>query len=259
MLSKMKRVLTALLLAVGLFTTQSAQMVPSGALPTQPASCADANWANVKLLAVNESGANTSTSFTDQSTTAQTLTAAGNAQWSTAQAPTGETSSLLGDGTGDQLATGSSTSNNLTGTTTVEGFVRFAAKATSQRIAVFKHASGKYVGLMLAQGDSTALELNHFGSGTIFTSAGGLVANGTWYHWALVTSGGTTTLYWNGTSVASASSPWVNEAMAVQLLEASPSYTGNGMNGNQASVRLTQSVARYTGTFTPPSTPLPHC
>lgn len=217
----------------------------------------DPYWSSVGLLALNESGANGTTTFTDQSNNAQTLTAAGNAQWSSAWAPPNDTTSLLGDGTGDQVATGSSTSNKLYGTSTAEGFVRFKSLSAWMRAVVFKHASGKYVGLILGNPDTSKIELNHFGGGTICSSGAGVIAINTDYHWALDTFGGTVTLYINGVSVASGAAPWVNEALAVQMLEASPSYAGSGLKGYEASVRITPGVRRYTGAFTPPVPPLP--
>ena len=62
-----------------------------------PATGGDPYFANVVLLAGNESGADGTTTFLDQSSYARTLTAVGNAQWDTAQAPTGQTSSILLD------------------------------------------------------------------------------------------------------------------------------------------------------------------
>lgn len=218
----------------------------------------DPYWSSVGLLALNENGANTTTTFIDQSTAAQTLTAAGNAQWSTAQAPPNDTSSCLGDGTGDRVDTGSSASNKLYSTSTVEGFVRFIAKAAAMRVIVFRHSGGKVVGIILGStGDSTKIELNHFGTGIIFSSAAGVIANDTWYHFELSTGSGTTTLYINGTSVGSGSAPFLNENITVGMMGSTTGFGGSELNGYLASVRLTPGVQRHTGNFTAPTPPFP--
>src|SRR3990167_8152900 len=87
----------------------------------------DPYWSSVVLLAFNENGADASTTFDDASNANHTLTANGNAQWDTAQAPTGLTSSALFDGTGDSITTNSSASFAFgTGDFTVEFFMRTA-------------------------------------------------------------------------------------------------------------------------------------
>jgi hypothetical protein len=63
----------------------------------------DPYFANVTLLCINDSQADASTSFADQSLSAQTITANGDFQYDTAQAPSGLSSSGLADGTGDYL------------------------------------------------------------------------------------------------------------------------------------------------------------
>lgn len=89
------------------------------------------------------------------------------------------------------------------------------------------------------------------------TSSASAIAINTWYHIALVRYVNTTTLYINGVV---AGTPWDDTtayvSAAIVLIGAS--YSGgaaitNYFNGYIDDLRVTKSVARYTGAFTPPS------
>jgi len=89
------------------------------------------------------------------------------------------------------------------------------------------------------------------------TSTASAIAINTWYHIALVRYVNTTTLYINGVV---AGTPWADTtayvSAAIVLIGAS--YSGgaaitNYFNGYIDDLRVTKSVARYTGAFTPPS------
>jgi hypothetical protein len=92
---------------------------------------ADPFFASVVLLAVNDNAADGTTTFIDQSASAKTLTTVGNAQYDTAQAAPGMTSSGLFDGTGDALTALDSDDWSFgSGDFTVEAFVRFRTNVT---------------------------------------------------------------------------------------------------------------------------------
>lgn len=76
-----------------------------------------------------------------------------------------------------------------------------------------------------------------------------------WTHIALVRSGTTVTLYFNGTSVASATSSvnFGNETLSLGQPQTTGAYTPNAYFSN---VRIVKGSAVYTGAFTPPTTPL---
>ena len=96
--------------------------------------------------------------------------------------------------------------------------------------------------------------VNYYNSSTtaISTSPGTIVP-GTWYHLALVRSGSTTTLYINGSSVASASDSGPRPIEVIgNIIPYSDAYAVNGYLSN---VRLASS-AIYTANFTPSTTPL---
>lgn len=217
----------------------------------------DPSWASVQLLAVNDNAADGTTTFIDQSAAAHTLTAVGNAQYDSAQAPTGMTTTCLGDGTGDRVDSGQSADFRLVTTSTLEYMIRFNAKGVGMRQITMTHSGGKIIGIICSSGgDSSKIELNHFGVAAIIVSATGLLANGVWYHVALTTAAGTTTLWLDGTSVGTVADPFLAQDITVQMMGNS-TYTGSELNGWISNVRLTKGVSRYSGSFTPPTLPMP--
>jgi hypothetical protein len=94
-------------------------------------------------------------------------------------------------------------------------------------------------------------------AGNTFTSGSGdfPVAN-TWYHFAIVRNGTTTTLYKNGTSylsltdTANYTTPYIVIGNAYQT-------SRNGVIGYMDDFRVTSGLARYTANFTPPTAALP--
>jgi hypothetical protein len=84
----------------------------------------------------------------------------------------------------------------------------------------------------------------------VFVTNGNLPLN-TWAHLALVRNGSTTTLYLNGTSVASGTSTNPTD-------NTSPLQMGtSGFIGYINDFRITNGLARYTSNFTPPTAAFP--
>jgi hypothetical protein len=71
-------------------------------------------------------------------------------------------------------------------------------------------------------------------------------------HIAWVNYNGTSSLYINGTSKASATTPSTNDAMANELFIGGMENSFE-INGNLDDIRITKGVARYTADFTPPT------
>ena len=89
------------------------------------------------------------------------------------------------------------------------------------------------------------------------TSSASTIAINTWYHIALVRYVNTTTLYINGVV---AGTPWADttDYVSAAIVLIGASYSGGAaittyFNGYIDDLRVTKSVARYTGAFTPPS------
>ena len=86
-------------------------------------------------------------------------------------------------------------------------------------------------------------------------SSTGIISTSTWYHVAAVRNSTTTTIYVNGTSVASATTAvWTTGSLPFYV---GYFYSGNGSNWNGylSDLRITNGVARYTTNFTAPTTP----
>lgn len=108
------------------------------------------------------------------------------------------------------------------------------------------------------------------GSCRVFTNVGGSAAiritssqpssTGVWEHWALVKSGGTSTLYMNGVEVGAAyNMPVPNYQSSTTLALGFQHFNGitnDYFKGYLDDVRIVKSVAVYTAPFTPPNAPL---
>lgn len=77
---------------------------------------------------------------------------------------------------------------------------------------------------------------------------------GVWYHYALVRSGSTVTLYRDGTSRTSGTSS-VNLTNTVPLRVGFPAQGGPGLNGSLSCLRIVKGTAVYTSNFSKPTSP----
>jgi hypothetical protein len=195
-------------------------------------------------------GTNGSTTFTDNSSNALTVTANGNAQISTAQSKFGGASGLF-DGTGDFLTTPSNAVVAVgTGDFTVEAWVRRTSGGTFSTVVGTRPDSGSYADAWTLGVDGSN-NLYLYTNGFIAQSAGGLITLDTWHHIAVVRSGTAVRMYHNGTQVATGTN---SQDFSRQILA-----VGANVNGDQAfagyidDLRITKGVARYTANFTPPT------
>ena len=121
-------------------------------------------------------------------------------------------------------------------------------------------------GFMWTIGDSntsTGLELYWGTSGTqlnLFTNGGSNITSATaatgWHHYAVVRSGSTITVYYDGTSVDTLSS---STTFSGNVTIGGEYYGGNitgGMHGPMSQFRLVKGTAVYTSNFTAPTTAL---
>lgn len=225
-----------------------------------PAIAADENFANVSLL-LHMDGSNDSTTFTDSSSNAFTVTANGNAKISTAESKFGGASGAF-DGTGDYL---SIPNNNLldfgTGDFTVECWINRDAGGKSV-------LSGDLYGDIMFATDT-------FNPGDMGIGRNGvawdLTANqpnflAGWNHIAACRSGTTLRLFCNGAVVATGTgnsqSYNVSNFMWIGARTSSGQGAGTGtpaeaFNGYIDELRITKGVARYTAAYTPPATAFP--
>jgi hypothetical protein len=144
-----------------------------------------------------------------------------------------------------------------TGDFTVEGWIYSTAASSTAN-------GGFQQGTSFPQGNTTnTVAFATVNSGQVWqiyaknTSASSTatwVAN-TWYHFAVVRSGTTTSLYINGTSVITVTSDSTNYTGT--YFGVGQVYSGIGYHsGYISNVRVVKGTAVYTSAFTPPTTPL---
>ena len=216
----------------------------------------DPYWSSVSLLIGNDNKADASTSFLDQSPLANTMTAVGNVQYDTAQAPTGMSSSILFDGTGDNLTTPHASQFNFGAADfTIEWMVRYNSFASYNTI--YSHGYVVAGGILIQPVQTTGKNSIYIETVEKFLETVDGPSLSTWYHYALVRSGTTLTLYRDGVAVGGYfGTSNVLDVTTILCIGASPANLFS-MNGWLACVRVTKGIARYTGAFTPPTLPLP--
>ena len=211
----------------------------------------DPFWASVVLLAVQENGTDGDTTFVDASDSGHTLTAAGNAQWDTAAAPTGLTSSLLLDGNGDSVTAADHANWDLAGDFTIEAWDRPDDKTVRRIVAAWSANVGWSFGYI--DTDQLLFTIN----GTNISSNATTLATDAFGHRA-VTRSGTTVSFWNnGTKVSDhTNATSIAPAVALHIGRNDSGAFPQYYDGWIAGVRITQDC-RYTEDFTPPTVPYP--
>jgi hypothetical protein len=201
-------------------------------------------------LLLNFNGTNGSTTFTDSSPNAFTVTPSGNAEISTAQSKFGGASGFF-DGSGDYLTIGNDAALNFDGEFTIEAWVRPASLSGAKVIVSKWNNGGSNDWLVFIQGGT--LFFNYLST----TSASGPVSPqvGTWHHVAVVRSGSQITLYFDGTSVGTGSSS-ANISGTSNVLVGANDGGANYWDGYIDDLRILKDRALYTANFTPPAAQL---
>lgn len=211
----------------------------------------DPNFASVSLL-LHMDGSNGSTTFTDTSTTAHSISVFGDAQVTTTSPKFGAGALLL-DGTGDYLSAPSHTSLTFgTGDFTIEAWVRLDTVTTRQYIFSQRDAGG-FTLYLLADGRLSALtpSLN------TVTQASATIAVNTWHHVAFTRSGTSYNVWVDGVGSATGTFTGENGASGTSYIGFRGSGTTELIDGRIDDLRITKSVARYTANFTPPGAAFP--
>jgi hypothetical protein len=214
-----------------------------------PGEAFDPDFSNVSLL-LHMDGSNGSTTFTDTSTTAHTISVFGDAQVTTTSPKFG-TGALLLDGTGDYLTAPSHTSLTFgTDDFTIEAWVRFNTVSVAQYIFSRRDSSGFSMRL-LSDGRLTAItpSLNSL------TETAATMAINTWYHVAYTRSGSANTLWIDGVSRATLTNS-ESGGSGTSFIGSRNGSTDN-LDGRIDDLRITKGVCRYTATFTPPTAAFP--
>jgi hypothetical protein len=237
----------------------SASQSPSSSV--SPSAESDPDFLSVVFLS-HFDGSDGSTTFIDE--IGHTVTANGNAQIDTAQSKFGGASGLF-DGTGDYLSIPDSDDWLISADYTIEGWVRFAAltgnhvfcsqyeNTTNQRSWFFRRTTGNLLTFQLHQstGASNATASTVEGAWTPVID--------TWYHMAVTRAVNTYRIFAAGAVIASNShgSP-INSNQPLIFGAINSSGFTQFLNGWLDDWRITKGVARYTGAFTPPTSPFPN-
>lgn len=225
---------------------------PSTAFPTS-GSTTDPSFGNVSLLLPMD-GANGSTTFTDASSNALTVTRSGNTQISAAQSRWGGTSALF-DGVEDYLAITPTTLLQFDGDFTIECWIY--PTSTADMI----------IGSSASDNNSQCFRINQNGAGNLSfflngvqvfgDTAAGITANN-WHHIALSRSGTSTRMFVGGVQIGSTNTSWSGtfriDVIGTFFFSGSRfTSTVYDFNGYIDDFRITKGIARYTSNFTPPS------
>lgn len=184
------------------------------------------------------------------------ITFNGNAQLDTAQSKFGG-SSILFDGTGDYLQMeGNNDFAFGTGDFTIDFWVRPNSVSGSQNLYDSRPAStdGLYPTIYM-----NGTSLRYLVSGADRITGATVLATGTWYHVALVRSGGSTKLYLNGTQEGSTytdSNAYINGASRPR--HGCNRDASSCFNGWTDELRVSKGIARWTSNFTPPTLEYPN-
>ena len=201
-------------------------------------------------------GVNGATTTSDLSNKNHTLTFGGTAQLSTAQSKFGGTSLLL-DGNSDYVNAGGSNSSFTWGTSdfTIECWIYLNSIGAYENI--FSHSSPS-VGIEWGLDGSSGFKIymgggSWFVNGTVTSSSG--ISTGQWVHVALVRNGSNFDTYVNGTKGGTTAS----SANSISAPSNNPYIgcnrgTGGFIDGYIDDFRITIGRARYTSSFTAPTT-----
>ena len=213
----------------------------------------DPNFANVSLL-LHMDGTNGSTTFTDKSNNALTVTASGNAQISTTQSKFGGSSAYFD---GNDYAT-LPTNNVLAfpGAFTVEFWIRLDSIPSSPaRVILYTgDSSGSYILRLESSTGYIFSEQNFFSTNLAKTNVG-LTAN-TWQHVAVCRDSSNVMRTFIDGSQYGNQTVSANFSSSGGAIFASTSGT-QGLTGYIDDLRITKGVARYTANFTAPASAFP--
>ena len=197
-------------------------------------------------------GANGATTTSDLSNTNATVTFNGNSQISTTQSKFGG-SSLYFDGTaGDNVTLPAGSVYQFGADFTIETWFYLNAFNTySALYQTYDNAATGALQIQIRSAISNKIR-TWYNSNSAFDSNTSL-STGQWYHFALTRSGTTVTYWLNGTSdgTMTLSGQMGRDDETVKLGADGGTYTFDGYIDD---MRVTNGVARYTSTFTPPTT-----
>jgi hypothetical protein len=204
----------------------------------------DTYYSSVSLL-LHMNGTNGSTTFTDNSGTPKTVTAAYNAQISTARSQWGGASALFGGG--DYLSVPSNSAWAFSGDFAVECWVyRTSAPGLLSIIGV----GYQIFGLGIAINSSNSICVTRPGTAIDHTFAAGVPMNA-WSHIAISRSGTNLRCYVDGVQKDSTQTNSRSYAQGELVIGMDGNKANQGFIGNIDDLRITASARGYTGSTIP--------
>ena len=217
----------------------------------------DPNFANVVLLC-HFDGANGSTTFTDNSLAAHTLTATGTISLTTAQQKFGTASLQAGTASSAATSADSADWDFGAGQFTVEAWVRPTSAISGVRGIVAQYGASSLAWFLGFNGAQFGLFVSANGTTVTQIVASYTPTLNAWLHVAADRdAGGVVRVYAAGAALAA-----ITFASAI-FNSTNSLYIGIDGNLNRNfvgqidEVRITKGVARYGGAFTPPAAPFP--
>lgn len=206
------------------------------------------------------SGTNGSTTIIDSSVNNFTVNRFGSTQISTAQFPTGMSSSILFNGTTDYLSINANTAFNInSGDFTIELWVYPTVNKSFSSIIGAWAQTGVTGDNWLIGSTSGNLEFfwNNFSNSSRFLNGGTLSLN-TWTAVAVTRTGNTFRIWRNGTFIASGTSGNNSGTAPLTVAWYGSFTTANRLQGYISNVRIIKGLSLYTASsnYTPPSLPL---
>jgi len=230
-----------------------------------PIAGGDPYWTDVSLL-LHMDGSNGSTTFTDSSGSARSITAFGNTSISTAQSKFGGSSAYF-DGSGDSLTTTYVTTafDWWSSDFTIEAWVYASSwsgwsgtsTGTIPSLIGNMDRAGGTAYWSFGPDTNSKLKFFYFNGGevhTLVTTAN--VPLDQWVHVCAVKNTSGVTLYIDGTSSGGtnpANSPISSTSVPLTI----GSFNNNSITGYVDELRITKGTARYTANFTPPTAAFP--
>lgn len=202
-------------------------------------------------LLLNMNGSNNSTTFTDSSTNALTVTTYGDAKISTTQSKFGSASGYF-DGTGDYLTVPSNTLFNFGTSTdfTVE-FWMYPSQVSSEMYLVSSQSSG---GLSVIV-SSSSITVGRIG--VAYDYSAGTVSANTWTHVAVTRAGTSLRIFVNGTQAGTTQTTSTSyDFSGGPIIARSSTGTSVYYSGYLDDVRIVKGFAAYTANFTAPTAAL---
>lgn len=210
------------------------------------------DYVSTKLL-VSADGSDGSTSFLDSSQYAHGITVNGNAQVDTTQSKFGGASAQF-DGTGDYLTIADSPDWDFgTDDFTVDFWIRPAADQVRRGLISCRQGVNDTSWAVIIYNSTNVVEIHS--SASIILSAGTALPNNAWTHVAVVRSGTTVSIYYDGILKASTSNSFNFNNGSTLFIGADIDGSIGNFNGHLDELRISQGIARWTSNFTPPTAP----